>query len=185
LGLAVGTPGGTAQAASIIDITQVGPDVVTTGSGTLNLTGLGFTGTSITVGPELVPGLAIAFVGFGAVDFYFGASGPLSFGPSFATHSTGSGSGVLFGISGFDSTIFVPQGYVSGTPLSATNTYANQTFSSLGLTPGTYVFTWSSDSLTVVIALVPEPASIVHVGIGGLMGIVYYAWRRRRAKPPA
>jgi hypothetical protein len=187
LGLVVGKPGGTAQAGVIIDITQVGPDVVTTVSGTINLTGLTHFLSSSTV-PTITPADASVYlgpVGGGNYDAYSGVIGPTSFGPGGEVVAS-SGSGDFFG-KGFAvggvSPIVVPQGYVSGTFLSATDTYANQTFSSLGLTPGTYTYTWSSDSLTVQI--VPEPASIVQVGIGGLMGLVYYAWRRRRAKPPA
>jgi hypothetical protein len=40
--------------------------------------------------------------------------------------------------------ILVPGGYVSGDPLSDTSTYLNQTFSSLGVTAGTYVWTWGT-----------------------------------------
>jgi hypothetical protein len=49
--------------------------------------------------------------------------------------------------------LILPQGYVSGTALSGTATWANQTLASLGLTPGQYVYTWganaTADSLTI------------------------------------
>ena len=79
----------------------------------------------------------------------------------------------------------MPSGYVSGA-LSGTATYSAQTFASLGLTPGTYVWTWGTgadaDSLTLQIgpaAAAPEPASLplLAAGLTGL-GMVL---RRRRA----
>ena len=49
--------------------------------------------------------------------------------------------------------------------------FAGQTFASIGLSPGTYAWTWGSgidaDSFTVEIGpAVPEPASALSVGIG-------------------
>ena len=40
--------------------------------------------------------------------------------------------------------LVVPLGYVSGAPLLDTSTYNNSTFASLGITPGTYTWTWGS-----------------------------------------
>jgi len=63
-------------------------------------------------------------------------------------------------------------GYVSGNPLSDTSTYNNATFASLGVTPGTYVWTWGTgthaDSFTLQIgpAAVPEPASLTVLALG-------------------
>jgi hypothetical protein len=50
-----------------------------------------------------------------------------------------------------------------------TATYDNQTFSSLGVTPGTYVWTWGSgpdaDSFTLNIGTVAVPAPLIGRGI--------------------
>ena len=76
--------------------------------------------------------------------------------------------------------------YVSGSALSDTSTYANQTFASLGATPGTDEWTWGTgahaDSFTLEVgpvAAVPEPASLslLVMGLAGL-GMVL---RTRRA----
>jgi hypothetical protein len=79
----------------------------------------------------------------------------------------------MFGIA-----LVVPSGYVSGSLLSDTATYINQTFASLGAIPGTYLWTWGSgasdDTFTLQIgpvAAVPEPSSLLLLGIAlaGLM----------------
>jgi hypothetical protein len=65
-------------------------------------------------------------------------------GPAFGTgdiDNANSGSGDLVGAL-FGYYIIVPNGYVSNSPLSDTATYDNATLASLGLTPGTYVWTW-------------------------------------------
>ena len=40
--------------------------------------------------------------------------------------------------------LIVPRGYVSGTFLSDSATYSGKTFATLGVTPGTYVWTWGT-----------------------------------------
>ena len=115
-----------------------------------------------------------------------GATGPTSFGSSGIT-SASSGSGDFF--SDVDGSIGVPQGYVSGTHLSATDTCAGQTLSGLGLTLGTYTYTRGTGgpdhTLTVQIGpaatAVPEPSSALVAGFGVLAGPGVWA-RRRRAR---
>jgi hypothetical protein len=72
--------------------------------------------------------------------------------------------------------IFVPQGYASGSPLSDSATYNNQTFASLGVTPGTYEWTWGTgpnQNFTLEIGAVspvPEPPiGPVLLAAGGLL----------------
>ena len=64
-------------------------------------------------------------------------------------------------------TLGVPHGYVSGATLSDSMTFNNATFASLGVTPGTYVWTWGTglenQNFTLVIggAGVPDGGSTV------------------------
>jgi hypothetical protein len=103
------------------------------------------------------------------------------FGQAFATPSAGAGD--VFGV--LVDALILPQGYISGAPLSATDTYAGQTFSSLGLDPGTYVYTWRGDTLTVRVGTgaepvpVPEPVTLPLAALGGA-GLLGYGWQRRR-----
>jgi hypothetical protein len=119
--------------------------------------------------------------------------GPLNFGPAYggghAFTQASSGTGDRFGIIGntgssLGNFIVVPDGYVSGDPLSATNVFAGERLESLGVTPGTYVWTWgtglNADSFTVEIkpAPLPEPVSVSLLGIA-LAGLGVRRWRRR------
>jgi len=58
--------------------------------------------------------------------------------------------------------------YVLGTPITANLTWANASLVSLGVTPGTYVWDWTGDSVTLNI--VPEPivATMPLLLIGGI-----------------
>jgi hypothetical protein len=81
--------------------------------------------------------------------------------------------------------LIVPIGYVSGSALSDTSTYDNATFNSLGVTPGTYVWTWGSganaDSFTLNIgaAVVPEPSSLLL--LGAAFAVLLFVVRARQA----
>jgi hypothetical protein len=75
--------------------------------------------------------------------FYSGFTRPASFGSrGFTFPSSGSGDSV--DIDGTFEILSVPLDYVSERALSDNSTYDNRTFGSLGVTPGTYVWTWGS-----------------------------------------
>jgi PEP-CTERM motif-containing protein len=190
----IGTTADPAQAAYIITFSETGNDVTASGSGAIDLAGLTFITSGATLS-EVAPTFATEATGAaGDVDEYLGVSGPFSFGPGVFTSAT-TGNGDLVGVQvlradppeGF---IFVPMGYASGAPLSDTATYAGQSFATLGLTPGVYLYTFGSgtdaDSFTIKVgAPVPEPSTwaMMLLGFAGL-GVVGYR-QTRRAKPQA
>src|SRR5437762_377717 len=164
-----------AQAYSVT-LEQVGSDVVATGSGPLDLTGLTLVVTYASLPAQIFPVLGQIVTGSGGgTDGYQGSiSGPTSFGGVFFTFAS-SGSGDSVGIFRDTSTLLVPSGYVSGTALSDSATYNNATFDSLGVTPGTYVWTWgagANQNFTLQIGAVPDGGSTVSLLGCALLGLV-------------
>lgn len=188
--LALAAGPGRAHAAFTFMITQADTSVEITGSGTLDITALTLDFSSRS-SSQIQPLAADLYAGpatpiFGAADdsIYDGGGfqGPTSFGTGDFTFAD-SGSGSLVGVFGSGDTpgISVPLGYVSGTSLTTSATYLNQTFASLGFTPGTYTYTWGTgadaDSLTIV--TVPEPSSwALLIGGAGLLALTLHNRRR-------
>jgi len=127
-----------------ITIEQVGPNVVATGTGAINLAGLSFfnPGSVGTASVWPVTGrISMSSMSGGNADTYIGFTGPSSFGGGDVALANFS-SGDVFA---FDlDAMFLPSGYVSGNPLSDMAIYFTATVASLGLTPGTYVWTWGT-----------------------------------------
>jgi hypothetical protein len=143
-------------------VSQVGPNVVWSGSGSFNLTDL----TPNQNIPSITAGFNQTFA-----QFIIGStsSGTTYSGSSFTIfpNSFGSGSGLapssssgsIFGIVQTSPSgpreVLVPQGYVSGTVITGSTTYNGQTIAGIGLTSGTYVWQWGSGAgagqLTLII----------------------------------
>ena len=150
-----------AHAVVVMTLEQVGPNVVATGSGTVNLTGLSFDGFGLA--PYIFPGEAVLLEGNGnTLEAYGGIPGPTNFGSGLGTFAS-TGTGDPLAIEGTFGEIGVPFGYVSGAALSSTATFDNITLAGLGVTDGIYTWTWGSgtdaDSLTLY-AGVPAPTSV-------------------------
>jgi hypothetical protein len=174
-----------AQAGYLVTLGQVGANVVATGNGAIDLTGLNFFGSTIE-GADIQPFFATIRTGASApVDIYTGATGPKNFGSGFYTPADSS-SGDSVAISG--SALFVPQNYMSGQPLSDTTTYDNATFADLGVRGGLYEWTWGSGpnqnfTLKVGVPDSPPGLSLITVVFLLLVGVKAFQLRgsRRRA----
>jgi hypothetical protein len=147
-----------AQAEVTITAVEMNGDVVFDASGTLNLDAWTFDFTNEDFS-HIDPSIPLVVVGptpSVPADFYGDPQNyvrPDSLGTGGATNAT-SGSGDLLGPHSGVSLV-VPAGYVSGDPLSGSATYQGETFASLGLEAGTYIWTWgtgaTADTLTLVV----------------------------------
>jgi hypothetical protein len=102
--------------AVVINIVESGGNVVATGSGTINLVGLTFSGSITAASSGIAPSIAAISMAPGQIDDHTGLVGPTSFGNGGV--SLGSGSGDAFGVSGSGGQLSVPAGYTSGNQLS-------------------------------------------------------------------
>jgi hypothetical protein len=172
-----------------VTLEQMGADVVANGSGAINLTGLAFFGSGSFFITTLVPSLGRISTGpppsgLGSVDLDRVFSGPANFGSGGQHNATESlSSGNFVGIQASVNELFVPHGYISNSALSSSATWTGATFASLGVTPGTYV--WSrgtglrNQNFTLIIggAGVPDGGSTVSLLGFGLLGLA--ALRRK------
>jgi len=175
-----------AQADYIVTLEQVGSDLVATGSGAIDLTGLSFQATVGTVS-GIFPSIGVINTGptsFPSTDHYSGTiTGPTNFGIG-GFNNASSGSGDLVGIDARDDVLTVPQGYVSGSPLSDSSTYPSLTFGSLGVTPGTYVWTWGTgpdQNFTLQIGPATVPDSGSTLGLLLLVSAILFGARQLRS----
>jgi hypothetical protein len=157
----------------VVTLKQVGSNVVATGSGAIDLTGLFLFCPCGNVSGLINPSVDDIEVGSGSADFYSGIFGPVSFGTGSPT-SASSSSGDPVGVSG--DLLLLPKGYVSGSPLSDTSTYNNATFASLGVTPGVYEWTWGTGAnqnftLKIGAATMPDWGSTFGLLLLALIGL--------------
>ena len=162
-----------------VTMEQVGSNVVANGSGAINLTGLTFAGGAAIGGGGIQASAGQIITGSpGSARAYTGLNGPTSFG-SGGLFDASTSSGDLFGRfpTQFGGPLFVPEDYVSGTALSNSMTFDNATIASLGVTPGTYIWSWGTglpnQNFTLVIggAGVPDGGSTVSLLGFALFGV--------------
>jgi hypothetical protein len=176
-----------AQASTyVVTLEQVGSNVVATGSGSIDTTALAFLTVDASSAGILPVGADISTgpVGVTSFDLYSGISGPTSFGPGDYT-SNNSGAGAFVGVDGSAEELVLPVSYVSGTSLSETSTYDSATLAVLGVTPGTYEWTWGSGadagSFTLDVGVVTPIPATFPLFAGGF-GVISLLARRRKNK---
>lgn len=168
-----------------IVIAQVGPDVVATGTGSLSdLAGLTLASSNISTSARVTANQSRILVGgAGNMNIYNGLSVSGSLGTGSTNLTATSGTGLLIGMNGSGTSLWLQSGYVAGTQINSTATWTGTTLATLGLTPGSVVnATWNSGghSMRVTVQAVPEPSTIAMSGLATLaMGLV--ARRRYRS----
>ena len=174
----------TSQAAYIVTATEVGGDVMFDGSGSIDLTAWAISRTNVSSISVLDPSEFI-FLGASNIDLYDSASlsGPTTIGPGTVGKVSDSAAGPYIGINWVTPEIRVPVGYVSGDALTtSTMIFTGETFSTLGITPGAYEWTWgtgaSADSFKLNVGAVPIPAAVWLFG-SGLLGLIGVARRKK------
>ena len=185
------TTASAADAAMILRLEEVGGDVVVRGSGTINLSGLTlkaslndydniFTSIQLYAGP--------ATIGDGVVDQWSGMTGPSTIGTDDSVFiPADAGTGNLFGVVSDDRSdpggtplplLVLPRSYVSGTALNGTTRYVEQTFATMGISPGTLTWTLpSADTVTITTDAEPVPAPL---GVASAAAVFAYIRRLKQ-----
>jgi hypothetical protein len=168
----------------------VGGDVVFTGAGSLDLTAWTLQGGSVSNQAGVKADELISVGALSSIDIYYQATdfaGPTSIGPGTGYFGSTVGTGDQVGIAFVTSQgpkLTPYTGYTSGAASSGAFTLPSSTFASLGLTPGSYEWTWGSgasvDTFTLNVGAVPVPAAVWLFG-SGLLGLVGVARRKARA----
>ena len=176
-----------ARASVVLNIKEVGSDVLATASGSVDLSGLtngGPTAFNAAIRPSSAWVFLTPYPGVTQGTVYNGVTGPSSFGSGTAFPNASTGSGDAFGL--FGSSLLFANTYVSGSQLQVTDRWNNATLASLGLSSGVYVYTWGTgahaDSLTINVGnvgAVPEPSTWAMMIIG-FAGVGYMTYRRRK-----
>lgn len=169
----------------VMRLVQQGSSVVAMGNGAFDVSGLTPDLIGFPAGMNPSFGEILVGNGSGGFDAYITPlTGPGSFGTGGITDAS-SESGDVGTISAGVGGVGVPIGYVSGTAIAGTATWDNATFASLGVTPGTYIWTWGTgadQSFTLMIGgpiSAPEPAALGIFGLGLLLIGAVAGLRRR------
>ena len=169
------------QAATVLSIKEVGGDVVGTLSGSFDLVGAdtapNLTGSN---GAFILPsilGPRISTQFFTSADSLRGytITGPTSFGTGPATVPTSTTASILYLLGDLDR-IALPSAYQSGDLLGGDMVFGGQSFSTLGLTVGSYAYSLSNgDTFTIEIGTsaavaIPAAGSMLIAALFGLAG---------------
>lgn len=144
-------------------LSEEGGNVVARMTGSVNTAALSAPGASPTcagigaVGAIQPNTSTVCVAGSGGAPQRTGLVGPVSIGPGGVTAAT-SGSGQVAYVQGATGSVFLPAGYVSGSPIAGTSTFAGATFASLGVTPGTYTYTFGAGPTADAVLIVTGPA---------------------------
>ena len=191
-GLMAATCPAVSHASIMVDIVETGGDVVASYSGSLTDDDLIYEGGDNFIDSTRLSGTTVRignpFTNLG----WSGFTGPANWGSNsyapFASSKTGSFFVLELGIYG-SPRVFVPKNYIFGSSLNGTATFAGETFASIGLEAGQYVYT-SPGGQTITINIgdvsaVPEPASWALVIAGfGLVGATMRCARRQLGRGP-
>lgn len=167
-----------ASATYTILLNEVGNDVVAKGSGSIDISGASTSEVPTTSGEvkgAILPQGAILMGILGeskdrtVTIINDIISNPQAFGPGDDAIDATSSKGDIFLFS--FKTIVLPGGYISKSPLSSENVYEKYTFSSLGVTPGTYTYNLTTGDKIVLNIGVAEllfnpPTSVPSAKIG-------------------
>ncbi len=176
------------QAALIVTAFESGGNVVFSGGGTVSLGALVVEATGVADSGLVQPAFGVFFLGDNPLDdaktYKNTISGPSNLGPGLVHVFADSNTGDFFGVNALSPNLYFPNGFTTGGSLSGTSTYNGTTLNAMGLTEGTYVWSWgagalgAADTLTLNVDAnaVPEPTTLA-IAFIGLLGIGY---RRRK-----
>lgn len=190
------------RAGVIVNINQVGSDIVATVSGSLPTSGLSLTGGGSPQGSVLSVYQSEPFMGLPASNEFAMSNGTANYNSYAITQTSG---GTVWSSSDLQLSPFstvttvdhfglsyretygefnISNSYTGGT-FSGTVTFENQSLSSLGFNLGTFIYTIVNTTETITVnigssAAVPEPTSMAIFGLGAL-GLAYHKRRKLKA----